>query len=77
MCVRVCTCGVLLGNFDFDMDIVVSEAIATDTCNSLPRETDSLVCLDACRDLGPTPIPYYCLVPIKSSRTEVHSKKTL
>lgn len=45
-------CGVLLGHFDFDMDVVVSKAIAADTSDPLPRQTDPLVCLDASRDLG-------------------------
>lgn len=42
---------VLLGYFDFDMDIVVSIAVASDTSDSLPRQTDPLVGLDACRYL--------------------------
>lgn len=49
MCVFVC--GVLLGYFYFKMDIVVTEAIATDASDSLPCQTDPLVGLDACSDL--------------------------
>lgn len=48
-CVFVCE--ILLGYFNFDMDIVVTKTIATDTSNSLPCQTDPLVCLDACSDL--------------------------
>lgn len=43
--------GVLLGYFNFHMDIVVTIAIATDTSDSLPCQMDPLVCLDACGDL--------------------------
>ncbi len=49
-CVFVCE--VLLGYFYFNMDIVVSEAIATDASDSLPWQTNPLVCLDACRYLN-------------------------
>lgn len=42
---------VLLGYFYFDMDVMVSEAIATDTGDSLSCQMNSLVCLDACWNL--------------------------
>ena len=44
-------CGVSLGHFDFDVNVVVSKAVAADTGDSFPGETDPLVCLDACRNL--------------------------
>lgn len=42
---------VLLGYFYFDMDIMVSEAVATNASDSLPCQVNPLVCLDACGDL--------------------------
>lgn len=42
---------VLLGYFYFDMDVMVSEAVATDTGDSLSCQMNSLVCLDACWNL--------------------------
>lgn len=43
--------GFLLWYFYFYMDIMVSEAIATNTSDTLPSQTDPLVRLDACGDL--------------------------
>lgn len=42
---------VLLRYFYFDMDVMVSKAVATDSGDSLSCQTNSLVCLDACRNL--------------------------
>lgn len=50
---------VLLGYFNFDVDVVISKAIATDSSNSLPWQADPLVCLDACRDLKTNPVNCY------------------
>lgn len=41
----------LLGYFHFNMNIMVSEAVAADTGDSLSSQADSLVCLDPCWDL--------------------------
>lgn len=42
---------VLLRYFYFDMDVMVSKAVATDSGDSLSCQMNSLVCLDACRNL--------------------------
>lgn len=45
-------CGLLLGDFYLDMDVMISKAIATDTSNSFSSKTDPLVCLDSCWNLS-------------------------
>ena len=52
----------LLGDSDFDVDVVISVTIATDPCDALPREEDPLVCLDPSRDLqedSPITVSYW------------------
>lgn len=44
-------CGVLLGHFNLDVDVMVSEAVAADASDTLARQTDPLVGLDSRRDL--------------------------
>lgn len=47
-------CGVLLGNFNLDVDVMVSKAVAADASDTFARQTDPLVGLDSCRDLSRT-----------------------
>ena len=65
-------CGVLLGYFYFDMDEMVTEAVASDASDSLSCQANSLVHLDACRNLKAKTIgPFITLYKVFTIMREV------